>query len=639
MICFAILAHEDENVLRDQITNVRTYNPNSHVVVYNGGTNPEFAKSIDVDICPYSRPLSKGRLGPFLFDVMVWLEEIDLHYDYLVCLDSDVMFVREGYETLLEYALNGYDCMGINMGVQFSREQVPHWYPGQTMWAEWQNWQPFFGTDFFAGCLNCMQVYRKRIVHDMIQKVDREALERLFSSTKVFALEEILSPTLAVRAGARYRAYPHEVAKYIRIGDDYTKDEVSDSLRDPWAIFVHPVKRSLQNPARTWIRERSSHGRDTPSSLTIIWASFQGGVETAVANRLRELNTFNSQSHHTYFYYGGTGISLFEDIPHHISKHSDDLVQYIRRNTFQVITFVNTLHNLDQVAESGFNGICLFEFHGFAQPILEVLNRINRREDHGQIKGIVVPGHYVASIAKSAVWKRSDIEIFVARNTVDTHSFRNHSVSKDMLYQLGVPDDWSHRLLLGWVGRLENNKNWRSLLQIFTVLRKRNHEMGLLVAGDTLNSNELNEFIRQVQVQNLTDHVRFLPNLPHSLMPFYYSLLGNTGGALLSTSLAEGYPYHLLEAQACECPVVCTNAGGAVEAVTHGNTGLTYIHDIEDAVKLVEKVIKDQAMRNRLVREAREKVCAVNRMDANVKQYAAWLTQLTASSGEKSAYR
>ena len=40
MICFAVLAHDKPEVLESQIRNIRMYNPDSRIVLYNGGREP-----------------------------------------------------------------------------------------------------------------------------------------------------------------------------------------------------------------------------------------------------------------------------------------------------------------------------------------------------------------------------------------------------------------------------------------------------------------------------------------------------------------------------------------------------------------------------------------------------------------------
>ncbi|SEN97611.1 hypothetical protein SAMN04487786_0661 [Paenisporosarcina quisquiliarum] len=136
-------------------------------------------------------------------------------YDYLVNLDSDVMFIKRGYEEFLNEHMQGYDCMGINMGIQRSPLDAPHWVPGMNMWSEWSIWQPFFETDYFCGSLNSMQVYRKEIVTNLLKNIDIVKLETLIQITEVYALEEILYATLAVRSGGKHRSYPSECAEFV----------------------------------------------------------------------------------------------------------------------------------------------------------------------------------------------------------------------------------------------------------------------------------------------------------------------------------------------------------------------------------------------------------------------------------------
>lgn len=257
MLCLAVLAHDNEQVLANQIENLRFYNPNALIVLYNGGVNPDYGSGSGAILCPYSRPLVYGKLTRYLFDVMRWLEETQTDYDYLVSVDSDVMFVNHGYESFLNQWLQEYDCMGVNMGIQRSPSEVPHWVPGQMLWREWDWWQPFFKTDGFCGTLNPMQVYTRRIIRRLLPLVDVKLLERLLQSTEVFALEEMLHATLAVAAGGKPIKYPTDTAAFTRCGDSLSLAEVKQARRSSNVFFVHPVHRDMADPARQWITAQS----------------------------------------------------------------------------------------------------------------------------------------------------------------------------------------------------------------------------------------------------------------------------------------------------------------------------------------------------------------------------------------------
>ncbi|HEU4963894.1 MAG TPA: hypothetical protein VFV52_08580 [Bacilli bacterium] len=257
-ICFAIVAHANEDVLQDQVTNLRFYNPNASVVLYNGGPDPDFGKGVDIDICPYSRPLNASyKLGRFLPDVMRWLEETGGDYEYLINLDSDYLFLNHGFETWLEHTMHGYDMMGMYLKLYRTRQDSEGWLPGETLWAEWDRWQPFFGTDSFCGSLNGMQVYRRGLIRDMLAGFDWEQLEERLATTNVYALEEILCSTLAVRCGGRVRPYPIDPIRYVRLGQPYTVEDVTTARELTDLFFIHPIEREMSDPARQYIQRLS----------------------------------------------------------------------------------------------------------------------------------------------------------------------------------------------------------------------------------------------------------------------------------------------------------------------------------------------------------------------------------------------
>jgi hypothetical protein len=95
-ICFAVLVHDNRELVNQLLDNIRHYCPNSLVVVYNGGEDRELLKDIDVLVCPTSRKLEYGYTTIYFIEIMEWLEEIKLEYDFLINIDSDALFIRKG---------------------------------------------------------------------------------------------------------------------------------------------------------------------------------------------------------------------------------------------------------------------------------------------------------------------------------------------------------------------------------------------------------------------------------------------------------------------------------------------------------------------------------------------------------------
>lgn len=254
MLCFALLAHADENALYKQIRNIRRYNPNNVLIVlYNGGQDANFGKALckkmKVMYCPYSRPLQKGKTGRFYYDVMRWLEEKNVNYDFLVYTEYDVMFVNHGFERMVENELRDHDCL-VKL-IRHEKDRKRNWWiPGKTMWKEWHRWKPFFQTDDFYGTFNPMQVYRRSILKRMLAIIDTPMLEQLLSATNVYALGEMLYITLAKKCGGRLKAYPKPSVEYLRVYHRIRLDDAKEASQKSEVMFVHPVKDA---DVRDWI--------------------------------------------------------------------------------------------------------------------------------------------------------------------------------------------------------------------------------------------------------------------------------------------------------------------------------------------------------------------------------------------------
>src|SRR5690348_1069416 len=96
-LCLAILAHNNRPCLDDFLLNIRAFVPSAEVVLFNGGRDHSLFDGLDLEICPYSHPLEYGRGGgtaPFHFQIMRWLHEEQRDYEFLITLDSDMLFIK-----------------------------------------------------------------------------------------------------------------------------------------------------------------------------------------------------------------------------------------------------------------------------------------------------------------------------------------------------------------------------------------------------------------------------------------------------------------------------------------------------------------------------------------------------------------
>jgi len=251
---FVVLAHEREDTLAAQISNIRLFNPDCAIVLYNSSGNPAYGQRIaGISICPSSRgPLAWGQTGNVLYETIRWLQETKAVYEYLIYIDSDAVFVKSGFEAHLDAAMQYLDCMGVNMHVEYAPTE---WTPGQSMWKQWGLWQPLFQTDYLAGMFANGQIYRRELVDRMYDGIDLANLEQLLHS--VFALEEMLHATLAVRCGGRCGDYASQAIPFIRFIPPISAEELQNAAATEGVYLVHPVPRDPNDPARIWINRHT----------------------------------------------------------------------------------------------------------------------------------------------------------------------------------------------------------------------------------------------------------------------------------------------------------------------------------------------------------------------------------------------
>jgi|GEM_PF-997676 len=261
MICFSLVAHENEKALFDQIKNINQMVKNSLIILYNGGKDPEFGKKAsfkyrNVKLCPYSRPLANRKTGRVLYDVTRWLKEEKIKYDFLVYLEADTMFLKPGFAPFLRRVMKGGDFIGQSWSKFNPRKDKPDAPASILMIKDWERWQPFFGTNYFCRTSNPFQAYRKSMVEKILDNINDSEMEYLFSTSPVECLGEMIFPTFAHKLGAKMKEYPRSFAKYNRWRPKLTIKDLKEAYREGKYLFVHPVKDDY---VRAWIMKKNGN--------------------------------------------------------------------------------------------------------------------------------------------------------------------------------------------------------------------------------------------------------------------------------------------------------------------------------------------------------------------------------------------
>jgi glycosyltransferase involved in cell wall biosynthesis len=173
--------------------------------------------------------------------------------------------------------------------------------------------------------------------------------------------------------------------------------------------------------------------------------------------------------------------------------------------------------------------------------------------------------------------------VSVVLNGVDPNQFRRvpgRRAESRALFDL--PAD---AMVIGSVGRLEQEKNYGLLIGAFARVHAKVGHAVLVIAGDGRQRALLGQ---QAASLGLSGHVRLL-GLIDNVATLHHAL-----DVYVQSSDAEGTANSVLEALALETPLVATDVGGTTEVARHGREALIVAKGDEDGiVEAILQVIRD----------------------------------------------
>src|SRR5215831_10309066 len=115
---FACLVHESADCVIDLVRNLRTLDPGSLILLYNGGRDPNLLtghfpfERHGAVLHPSPRPVEWGHLHYFALDCMAWACD-NYPLDTLTIVDSDQLAIRPGYSDYLGAHLKTMARVGV----------------------------------------------------------------------------------------------------------------------------------------------------------------------------------------------------------------------------------------------------------------------------------------------------------------------------------------------------------------------------------------------------------------------------------------------------------------------------------------------------------------------------------------------
>lgn len=256
----------------------------------------------------------------------------------------------------------------------------------------------------------------------------------------------------------------------------------------------------------------------------------------------------------------------------YVTDHDDEIKAILDRERFDAVIVISNYLMLERIRRLGFAGPIVFESQGLGTieqamgTLLEALPFI-----HSCCNAVLYPRTDHMKRLFHALYP--DIKRFSFHNCLDPKLFSHRSLPK------------LDRPVIGWVGRIERNKNWRAFLRMADAWMKQHPELTIWIFydGTVYEEDEMADFKRDLQKYHFGSRLVQYTNEPLDKMADYYSQIGDSGGFVCSTSITEGFGYALIEAMSCRCPVLASDSDGPRSFIHHNRTGKMYPGDDERA--------------------------------------------------------
>lgn len=146
--------------------------------------------------------------------------------------------------------------------------------------------------------------------------------------------------------------------------------------------------------------------------------------------------------------------------------------------------------------------------------------------------------------------------------------------------------------LIGNTGRLVYQKGQKHLIEIASILKKKGYNFKILIAGDGVLKQQLQNYSKQLNVQ---DRIVFL-GFVQDVRAFMEQI-----DVFVLTSLWEGFGYVIAEAMACGKPVVAFNNSSNPELVENNENGyLVPFSDINLFTQQIEILLNNKELMKKM---------------------------------------
>lgn len=155
--------------------------------------------------------------------------------------------------------------------------------------------------------------------------------------------------------------------------------------------------------------------------------------------------------------------------------------------------------------------------------------------------------------------------------------------------------------VVGTIKSLEENYGIDTLIKAFAEIKKKyTGELKLMICGNGTKENELKALAKAT---GFDKDILFTGRIPQNEVPRYHNMID----VFVNISLQESFGVAVVEAMACEKPVVVTNVGGLKEVVKENVNGIFVPpSEVEKTAEAILQLLYDPAKAAAMGREGRK---------------------------------
>jgi glycosyltransferase involved in cell wall biosynthesis len=208
-------------------------------------------------------------------------------------------------------------------------------------------------------------------------------------------------------------------------------------------------------------------------------------------------------------------------------------------------------------------------------------------------------------------------EVVLIPNGIDTELFQPMERNEILAEALGISKE---ETVIGFVGELREKKGLTTLLRAYTKINEV-QSSALLIVGDVRAGEDKKQF-DELYSSIPNGKINITGYVSNRDLPSYYSVMD----VLVHPSLRDGMPNALLEAMACEKPIVASPVGGVIDVVKDCENGrIAPVNNVNSLTTIILEILSDKSAQKHLGKSARltvqSKFTLEQELEGNLKLY------------------